>query len=50
MKTRQTYIGIKYTEFNTRYNNHKQTFNDQKKIKASELRKHVWALKKHEKR
>jgi hypothetical protein len=47
--TTETYIGLTATEFKTRYNNHKQSFKDEKIKEATELSKYIWTLKKQNK-
>ena len=41
----ETYIGLTSTEFKTRYNSHKHSFNDNSKRYSTELSKHIWSLK-----
>ena len=41
----ETYVGLTETEFKTRYNNHKTSFNTPSKKNATELSKHIWKLK-----
>ena len=41
----QHYIGCCETEFKTRYNNHRSSFNNKKKVNATELSKLIWNIK-----
>ena len=41
----KAYVGVTSTSFKTRYNNHKNSFNDRSKRYSTELSKHVWDLK-----
>ena len=44
----QHYIGCCETEFKTRYNNHRSSFNNKKKVNATELSKLIWNIKDRE--
>ena len=41
----ESYIGLTSTEFKTRFNGHKCSFNDPRKKNSTELSKHIWKLK-----
>ena len=44
----ETYVGLTETEFKTRYNNHKNSFNNPNKKLSTELSKYIWQLKEKE--
>ena len=41
----ESYIGLTSTEFKSRFNGHKCSFNDIRKKNSTELSKHIWKLK-----
>ena len=42
---KQTYIGLTQNKFKTRYTNHLPSFRVERKMNATKLSKHIWALK-----
>ena len=42
---KETYIGLTQNKFKTRYTNHLASFRDESKMNATQLSKHIWALK-----
>ena len=43
--TSESYVGLTSNSFKTRYNKHKNTFNDIRQKFSTELSKHIWTLK-----